>query len=259
MEDAYTFQLLKVNTNLINLNKILFSFIMEETQEGPLEDYWKKFEPRIAKLSEKKADLQNRMKEIRWDTSKPDEEKEMELKNLSDEINATETKLIEQVKSSVNSFITLLELPPAVRAVFDERKRVSVMISPPNSPRSKKLSSPELFSLRNPSTGELPFFRTTSSTQKLSTTSSNKRKGINILFEKMSAKDEALRSPLEALDNEITELRAALLTATSEKNETKTHLRKIEDIREQLKLKVSRREKLLQKTHLHQSESPAHT
>jgi len=223
---------------------------METQEEGPLEDYWKKFEPRIAKLSEKINDLQNRMKEIRWDTSKPDEEKEMELKNLSDEINATEAKLIEQVKSSVNSFVTLLELPPAVRAVFDERKKVSSLSSPPNSPRSPKLSSPELYSSqKTTSTGELPFFRTTSSTQKLSTAPSYKRKGINLLFEKLSARDTPQQAPIEALDKEISELRAALLIANNEKNQTKTHLRKIEDIREQLKLKVSQREKLIQKSH----------
>jgi len=171
-----------------------------------------------SKNYQKKTDLQTKMAELRWDTSKEDDQKEMELKNLSDEINDTEAKLIEQVKASISAFVNLLELPASVKAVYDDRKKVKAApISPPSSPRKQSQTD-----LPIGPPGELPFFRTTSSTKKLSSPRSPRNSkrgkgGINLLFDKISPKEEEPRSELEVLEQEINELRAALLKATSEK------------------------------------------
>jgi len=219
--------------------------------EAPLEEYWQKYEARIKKLWTKKYELQNKMKELRWDSSKEDQAKEMELKNLSDEINDTEVKLVEQIKTSISAFATLLELPSNVKSIYDDRKKEKIVASPPLSPRpSQNEVAPQGVS------AELPYFRTTSSSVKLSnltttTGSANKRRGgLNLLIDKFFEDDaQPERSELDVLEQEIVELRAALVRATGEKNQSKTHQRKIEDIREQLKLKVSQREKLLHRQH----------
>jgi len=69
----------------------------------------------ITNLIQKKCSMQDKMYAIRYDETRDDDDKEMDLKKLADEINEMETKIIELIQSSTSSFIKMLELPTEMK------------------------------------------------------------------------------------------------------------------------------------------------
>jgi len=209
----------------------------------------------ITNLIHKKCSLQKRMYDLRYDDSREDEDKEMDLKGLADEINEIESKIIEQVKSSTNSFIGSLELPAKVDNIFGDRKKVPPLksfLSTGSVGTSSPFASPRHSSSGSRSgsapADEAPFHRPPSTLTPAAST--RRRSRLTHLFQslpELREKDKEIQSDLDLVEQEIAGLRATLMSESEAKRAilTKTQQRRIDDVREQLKLKVSQKEKLV--------------
>jgi len=215
-------------------------------------------------VQRKKNDLQNRMYAFRFDDTIEDDDKELDLKQMADELNELEAKILEQVRGSTDTIIEQLALKSGGGADFFEGRKKNTPGSKGSGAGSRTGSSAGgLISPRimNSSSGgpfappphvaaragqdETPFFRPPSAKVLDSGNTRKSRGGLNTLFKSFSdhfgQKED--QSELVLLEQEIATLRAALVSMEGKKNPSRTQQRMIDDLREQLKLKVAHKEK----------------
>eukprot|EP01124_Arcella_intermedia_P011131 TRINITY_DN1759_c0_g1_i1.p1 TRINITY_DN1759_c0_g1~~TRINITY_DN1759_c0_g1_i1.p1 ORF type:complete len:232 (+),score=54.96 TRINITY_DN1759_c0_g1_i1:71-766(+) len=196
---------------------------------------------RINELLKKSFDLKNRIYDLRYDESREDEDKEMDLKQLLDTLLDTDDQLQRELYNSTDYLIDQLSLKSVgAEGIFESRKRSTKPSKPTSSTGAFVNASPPLSPRASQ---ETPFYRPPST---VVLDPPKRSKGpINALLRSIASTEEEHVSELEKLEQEIANLRAALFTMEDKKNPTKTQIRMIEDIRAQLKLKISQKETLL--------------
>jgi len=210
----------------------------------------------LVSLVEQKRKAEEKMFSIRFDTTENEEEKEQKLKELAEEIIKYENKIIEDLMISTDKFYDELNLKDInLEYLTDGRKKG--LAPSPSWKRAPPIKTPTRKSKRD-------IARTGSGSGIMRTGSSNRGTRefslFNIIKDFFSPSSEEKITPsssrdLVVLEQEIATVRARVFTLSNKKVLTKEQQREMQDLQDQLKLRVAQREKISREEYVEAEEN----